>query len=81
MKHYRDFEMDPDTFPVDLGQQFLTQLHSNYQHYIPIVDSAVYIPNPDNATGAYATCNPGNDTGGFLNNPDGSQYIGSVWPG
>jgi alpha-glucosidase len=39
MKHYRDFEMDPNTFPVDLGQQFLSKLHANHQHYIPIVDS------------------------------------------
>jgi alpha-glucosidase len=81
MKHYRDFEMDPNTFPVNLGQQFLSKLHDNHQHYIPIVDSAIYIPNPDNATDAYAPYNRGNEVGAFLNNPDGSQYIGSVWPG
>jgi alpha-glucosidase len=81
MKHYRDFAMDPNTFPVDEGQRFLSQIHDNHQHYIPIVDSAIYIPNPDNETDAYPTYNRGNDSGVFLNNPDGSQYIGLVWPG
>jgi alpha-glucosidase len=54
---------------------------ANHQHYIPIVDSAIYHPNPDNATDAYATYDRGNNSGVFLQNPDGSQYIGAVWPG
>lgn len=29
----------------------------------------------------YATFERGNDTGSFLKNPDGSLYIGAVWPG
>ena len=29
----------------------------------------------------YATYNRGNASGAFLTNPDGSQYIGEVWPG
>jgi alpha-glucosidase len=81
MKEYRDFEMDPNTFPIPEGQKFIEQLHANGQHYIPIVDSAIYIPNPENATDAYPTYNRGNSSGVFLRNPDGSQYIGAVWPG
>lgn len=81
MKQYRDFDMNPNTFPVDVGQQFLSNLTANHQHYIPIVDSAIYIPNPDNETDAYATYDRGNEANAFMNNPDGSQYIGSVWPG
>jgi alpha-glucosidase len=81
MNEYRDFTNDPHTFPVSEGQTFLAGIHANNQHYIPIVDSAIYIPNPTNESDAYAPYNRGNDSGVFLQNPDGSQYIGAVWPG
>jgi len=81
MKQYRDFNNDPYRFGYPEGQQFLAKLHANGQHYTPIVDSAIYIPNPNNATDAYPTYDRGNQNGVFLKNPDGSQYIGDVWPG
>ncbi|TKA66386.1 hypothetical protein B0A49_05813, partial [Cryomyces minteri] len=81
MNQYRDFSNDQNTFSFAQGKQFLDRLHANGQHYIPIVDSAIYIPNPNNASDAYATYNRGNSSGVFLTNPDGSQYIGEVWPG
>ncbi|KAH6718573.1 glycosyl hydrolases family 31-domain-containing protein [Leptodontidium sp. MPI-SDFR-AT-0119] len=68
MNQYRDFENDQNTFSYSEGAQFLSKLHENGQHYIPIVDSAIYVPNPDNASDAYATFDRG-------------LYIGSVWPG
>lgn len=61
--------------------EFLDSLHSGGRHYIPIVDSAVYIPNPNNASDAYPTFDRGNATDSFMLNPDGSLYIGDVWPG
>ena len=30
---------------------------------------------------SYTTFNRGNETGSFILNPDGSLYIGEVWPG
>jgi len=81
MKEYRDFTTDPVAFPVPKGQEFLQKLHESGRHYIPIVDSAIYIPNPENASDAYEIYNRGNEKGVFLRNPDGSQYIGTVWPG
>ena len=81
MKQYRDFDNDPVRFPYDEGQPFLQRLHDSGRHYIPIVDAAIYHPNPNNASDAYQIYNNGNDTGSFLLNPDGSQYIGAVWPG
>ena len=48
MNQYRDFENDQHTFPYDTGRTFLQGLHDRGQHYVPIVDSAVYIPNPHN---------------------------------
>lgn len=52
MKSYRDFENDPVRFSYSEGEKFLGQLHENGQHWVPIVDSAIYIPNPENASDA-----------------------------
>ncbi|KAL0264572.1 hypothetical protein SLS55_000522 [Diplodia seriata] len=81
MKEYRDFTTDPNTFPLEEGVEVLKRLHDGGRHFIPIVDSAVYIPNPDNKTDAYDPYTRGNESGVFLKNPDGSEYIGAVWPG
>ncbi|KAH3949249.1 alpha-glucosidase [Parastagonospora nodorum] len=81
MDQYRDFTLDPVTFPPSDVKEFFGWLHGNNQHFVPIVDGAIYIPNPQNASDAYDTYARGNESGVFLNNPDGSQYIGAVWPG
>jgi alpha-glucosidase len=81
MKMYRDFENDPNTFGYEEGGIFLSKLHANEQHYIPIVDSAIYVPNPDNASDAYPIFDRGDEVDAFILNPDGSLYIGEVWPG
>ncbi|KAL6705927.1 hypothetical protein ACN47E_006206 [Coniothyrium glycines] len=81
MDQYRDFTLDPVSFPSSDVAEFFRWLHGNNQHFVPIVDSAIYIPNPKNASDAYDTYTRGNNSGVFLKNPDGSQYIGAVWPG
>ncbi|KAI9853072.1 MAG: hypothetical protein M1838_001573 [Thelocarpon superellum] len=81
MNQYRDFENDQHTFPYDTGRTFLQGLHDRGQHYVPIVDSAVYIPNPHNESDRYDPFTRGNESGAFMTNPDGSLYIGAVWPG
>jgi alpha-glucosidase len=81
MFQYRDFTNDPNTFPYPEGQAFMERLHSAGQHYVPIVDSAIYIPDPSNATDAYSIYDNGHSLDIFLKNPDGSEYIGEVWPG
>lgn len=81
MNQYRDFDNDPLRYNYTEGKNFLSNLHAGGRHYIPIIDSAIYVPNPENASDAYPTFNRGNDTHSFLTNPDGSLYIGSVWPG
>lgn len=50
MNKYRNFENDPVRFSYSEASRFIGQLHENGQHYIPIVDAAIYIPNPDNAS-------------------------------
>jgi alpha-glucosidase len=52
MNFWRDFENDPIRFSYSEGQKFLEELHKSGRHYIPIVDSALYIPNPNNASDA-----------------------------
>ncbi|PGH01895.1 alpha-glucosidase [Blastomyces parvus] len=81
MKGYRDFEFHPDNYPIPEGQKFVSMLHQKGLHWIPIVDAAIYIPNPENPADAYNTFERGNASGVFLRNPDGSVYIGAVWPG
>jgi alpha-glucosidase len=81
MNQYRDFDNDAIRFGYSEGAEFLSRLHANGQHYIPIVDSAIYVPNPTNESDAYPTFDRGNATGAFMLNPDGSLYIGEVWPG
>lgn len=81
MNQYRDFENDHVNFGYDEGKAFLQRLHDNGQHYIPIVDSAIYAPNPENASDAYPTYDNGKDSNSLLLNPDRSIYYGAVWPG
>jgi alpha-glucosidase len=81
MRSYRDFENDPIRFGYAEGQAFLARLAASGRHYIPIIDSAIYVPNAANASDAYPPFNDGNETGSYLLNPDGSLYIGEVWPG
>lgn len=81
MNQYRDFDNDAIRFGYDEGATFLSGLHAKGQHYIPIIDSAIYNPNPANASDNYSTFTNGDALGAFMKNPDGSTYIGDVWPG
>ena len=81
MNQYRDFDNDPIRFNYSEGETFLSGLHAGGRHYIPIIDSAIYVPDPNNASDAYSTFDNGNSTAAFITNPDGSLYIGDVWPG
>lgn len=81
MDAYKDFTNDPNAFSVPEGMEFLSRLHANGQHYVPIVDSAIYDPNPEIPSDAYPTYNRGAKMNAFMLNPDGTEYIGDVWPG
>ncbi|KAJ5710405.1 hypothetical protein N7488_004561, partial [Penicillium malachiteum] len=81
MKGFRDFENDPVRFGYKEGAEFLETLHRSGRHYIPIIDAALYIPNPHDQSDAYAPYTRGAKDDVFLKNPDNSTYIGSAWPG
>jgi alpha-glucosidase len=52
METWRNFDNDPIRYSYREGQDFLEKLHKSGRHYIPIVDSALYIPNPHNESDA-----------------------------
>ncbi|KAI5924036.1 glycoside hydrolase family 31 protein [Camillea tinctor] len=81
MNAYRDFENDPVNFGYDKALEFLSKLHGSNRHYVPIIDSGVYAPDPTNASDAYPPFDRGVEQKAFVLNPDGSIYIGQVWPG
>jgi alpha-glucosidase len=75
----RDFTSDPVSYPVDEVKEFIRELASNNQRYIPILDAA--IPKQANDTDIYDPYTEGVAQQVFITNPDGSEYIGQVWPG
>ncbi|KAI9806522.1 MAG: hypothetical protein M1833_003709 [Piccolia ochrophora] len=81
MNQYRDFDNDNNTFPYEEGQEFLQRLHDSGRYWVPIIDAAIYIPNPENNSDAYETFDRGNASDVWMRNPDGTLYIGDVWPG
>ncbi|RDW81045.1 glycoside hydrolase family 31 protein [Aspergillus mulundensis] len=81
MHGYRDFDNDQVRFSYEDTTVFLDKLHAGGRHFVPIVDAALYIPNPENPSDAYDTYTRGAARDVFLKNPDGSLYIGAVWPG
>ena len=48
MVRYRDFENNPVGFDDKSSKGFIQRLHDSGRHYVPIIDSAIYIPNPSN---------------------------------
>lgn len=81
MNQYRNFDNDQSTYGYDEGARFFAELHADDQHWVPIIDAAVYVPNPENASDAYPTFDRGVATDSFMLNEDGSLYTGAVWPG
>ncbi|KAI0089781.1 glycosyl hydrolases family 31-domain-containing protein [Irpex rosettiformis] len=75
----RDFTTDPVSFPVEEVRAFIEDLAAHHQHYIPIVDAA--IAKQVNATDIYDPYTRGVELDTFIKNPDGSEYVGQVWPG
>ncbi|KAJ7209873.1 glycosyl hydrolases family 31-domain-containing protein [Mycena haematopus] len=76
---FRDFTVDPVKFPAQEMREFIRDLRANNQHFIPIVDAA--IGKETNSTDIYDPYSKGAELDVFIKNPDGTEYIGQVWPG
>ncbi|PCH40075.1 glycoside hydrolase family 31 protein [Wolfiporia cocos MD-104 SS10] len=75
----RDFTSDPVSFPGDEMRAFIRRLASNHQHYIAIVDAG--LAKQVNVTDIYNPYIRGAELDVFIKNPDGSEFVGEVWPG
>ncbi|KAH8091383.1 glycosyl hydrolases family 31-domain-containing protein [Cristinia sonorae] len=75
----RDFTADPVSYPYNEVKAFIDELHANHQHYIPIVDAA--IAKQVNSSDIYDAYTRGAELDVWMKNPDGSEYVGQVWPG
>lgn len=82
MYEYRDFTVESNAFPKDKMMEFFNSLQQSNQHYVPIIDAAIYAANPINRSDdVYYPYYEGVRRDIFLRNPDRSLYVGNVWPG
>jgi alpha-D-xyloside xylohydrolase len=77
MNKYLDFTLDPVDFPLNQMTSFVSSLHKNNQHFVPIVDPGIYVENDQ-----YPAFVDGVDQNVFIMDQTGeSIYLGQVWPG
>ncbi|KAK9766714.1 hypothetical protein K7432_004020 [Basidiobolus ranarum] len=75
MDMFKDFTLDPINYPLDRVQKFISKLHQDNQKYVVIIDPAI------GRNESYPAWIEGVEQDVFIKNPDGSIYIGQVWPG
>lgn len=59
----------------------LDYLHENNQHYVPIIDAAIGIPDADDPEDEYFAYEKGTELDVWIKDKHGETYIGEVWPG
>ncbi|HYM79528.1 MAG TPA: glycoside hydrolase family 31 protein [Candidatus Dormibacteraeota bacterium] len=71
----RPFTVNPKTFPNFPG--LVSDLHKQHFHLVNITDLHIaHAPNQ-----GYAPYDSGHEGDHFVKNPDGSEFVGVVWPG
>lgn len=75
MDRRRIFTIDPERFPSNLYKDLVDTIHARDQHYIVMVDPAVYYKEPNPALDA------GLEYDTFIKEANGSDYQGVVWAG
>ncbi|KAF3358642.1 Vacuolar protein sorting-associated protein 26 [Verticillium dahliae VDG1] len=68
------FTLNPRRYPIEKVRQIVDYLHEHDQHYIVMVDPAVAYEESD-------IVNRGRQDDIWLQHPNGSEYLGVVWPG
>ncbi|KAK9790964.1 hypothetical protein WJX73_005820 [Symbiochloris irregularis] len=74
MNNQQDFTLGA-AFPQSQVAAFIDTLHSNGQHFVPIIDPFIHISQ------SYSTYTSGVTAAAFLNDVAGTLYIGQGWPG
>jgi hypothetical protein len=68
--------------PLPGFANFIESLHANGQHYVPIIDSSIYVSNPNNESDDHAAFENGAKLQTFIRDPTtGDFYHGNNWPG
>lgn len=79
MDHYKDFTVDPDNFPATEMQEFIADLNSKGQHFVPIVDPGIYAVEESTP---YDALVKGLEQDVFVKDLTNEKpYLGQVWPG
>jgi alpha-glucosidase len=74
MELRRLFTLDPERYPLELVRQLVDHLHQHQQHYILMVNSAIW-------RGDNNVYNEGAEMDVWQKRANGSFYEGAVWPG
>ncbi|KAL9658384.1 hypothetical protein ABK040_015704 [Willaertia magna] len=76
MDAYKDFTTDPVRYPLGQVKQFVSDLRSNKQHYVVIVDPGIKYEK------GYYAYDYGKELNIFIKKSDGlTDITGDVWPG
>jgi len=75
MQNYKDFTLDSVNFPQAEVSSFVSQLHANGQHFVPIIDPGIFIQE------GYTAYDEGMEKDLFIKDMQGTGYMGQVWPG
>lgn len=75
MDRFRDFTIDPDTYPPVEFRKFVDTLHANNQKFTMIVDPGIKVED------SYPPYVRGKELDIFLKTESGEEYLGQVWPG
>lgn len=75
MELRRVFTLDPERFPAHLVKDLVDTIHARDQHYVVMVDPAVYAAQANEARDA------GLEYDIFIKDHDTEPYTGVVWPG
>ena len=59
----------------------IDKLHAHNQHYVPIIDAAIGITNPEDKDDKYFAYEKGTELDVWVKEKDGETYVGEVWPG
>ncbi len=73
MERYKDFTVSDEAFPN--FREFVEEMKAQNIRLIPIIDAGVKIEE------GYATYEEGVKNRYFVQNEDGSDFVGGVWPG